>query len=190
MNPIRSICVFCGSSDGALPEYGMAARELGRFLAEKSIRLVYGGASVGIMRSLADAVLAEKGTVIGVIPESLVPRVGHTSLTEIRVTPDMHSRKKLMHELSDAFIALPGGLGTLEEMFEALTWAQLGMHAKPCGFLNTGGFYDKLMAFLDHAVGQKLIRPEHRKMFYISDSIPGLMEAFLSHRPPSAEKWQ
>jgi len=155
MSEIRRLGVFCGSSPGARPDYVEGARAFGRLLSERGIGVVYGGSNVGIMAALAEAVLDELGDIIGVIPRMLVEReVAHRSLTDLRIVNSMHDRKALIAELSDGFVALPGGIGTLEEFFEIWTWAQLGMHAKPCGFLDAAGYYTPLMQFLDRAVAE------------------------------------
>ncbi|HEY4305611.1 MAG TPA: TIGR00730 family Rossman fold protein [Gemmatimonadaceae bacterium] len=157
------ICVFCGSSMGARPEFAKVARTFGRLIAERQIGLVYGGAHVGLMGTIADAALAAGGVVIGVMPRSMVDReIAHTSLTDLRIVANMHERKATMAELSDAFVALPGGLGTLEELFEVWTWAHLGFHRKAVALLDIGGFYDPLIAFLDHAVDERFINPSNR----------------------------
>jgi uncharacterized protein (TIGR00730 family) len=162
---LRSVCVFCGSSPGARPSYAATARALGQALAERGLRLVYGGGRVGLMGAVADAALAAGGEVVGVIPQHLLDReVGHEGLTELRVTASMHDRKALMAELADGFIALPGGLGTLEELAETLTWSQLGLQDKPFGLLDVEGFYDPLLAFLDHTVTERFVTPEHRRL--------------------------
>jgi uncharacterized protein (TIGR00730 family) len=160
---LKRVCVYCGSREGSRPAYARAARDLGAALAARGIGLVYGGGRIGLMGIVADAVLAEGGSVTGVIPRALVSKeVAHLDLKDLRVVGSMHERKALMAELSDAFIALPGGFGTLEEMFEVLTWAQLRFHQKPCGLLNVEGFYDGLLSFLDHAVSEDFIRARLR----------------------------
>ncbi len=162
---MRSVCVFCGSNPWAAPEYLAGAADLGRTLASREIRVVYGGAHVGAMGALADAVLAAGGEIIGVIPGLLVEaEVAHPGLTELHVVDSMHERKAMMAGLAEGFIALPGGLGTLEEFAEVVTWAQLGLHAKPTGLLNLLGYYDGLLRFLDHAMEERFVRPEHRDM--------------------------
>ncbi len=162
---IRRLCVFCGSSAGREPGHRRLAEALARALAERGIGIVYGGARVGLMGALADAALAAGGEVIGVIPRALIEReIGHTGLTELRIVESMHERKALMAELADGFVALPGGVGTLEELFEVWTWAQLGLHAKPCALLDTDGFYAPLVAFLDHQVDAGFVRAAHRAM--------------------------
>lgn len=186
----RRICVFCGSSPGARPAYAAAAEALGRRLAEEGITLVYGGGAVGLMGVTADAALAAGGAVIGVIPRALkVDGIVHRGLSELHVVPDMHARKALMADLADAFIALPGGLGTLEELFEALTWAQLGFHAKPCGLLDVDGFYDALTTFLDHAAAERFIRREHRAMLSVAAAPETLLAQLAVCEPPPIPKW-
>ena len=189
---MRSVCVFCGSHPGRRPEYLAAAAELGRVLAARGIRVVYGGAQVGLMGALADAVLAAGGEIVGVIPGLLVDaEVAHPGLSDLRITGSMHERKALMADLSDGFIALPGGLGTLEEFAEIVTWAQLGLHAKPTGLLNLLGFYDGLLGFLDHAVAERFVRPDHRDMILARPSAAGLLAAMDSWSVPSQTpaKW-
>ena len=187
---MKRLCVFCGSSPGAEPAYAQAARKLGSILAKSGIGLVYGGASVGLMGEIANSAMQARGEVVGVIPRSLVEKeVAHGGLTDLRVVDSMHQRKALMAELSDGFIAMPGGLGTLEEFFEVLTWAQLGMHTKPCGLLNVGNFYDRLLAFLDHAAEQRFIKPVHRASVLVADSPERLLAEFEMYRAPLVEKW-
>ncbi len=190
MHEIERICVFAGSSPGGRPEYVTAARALGRALADQRIGLVYGGAGVGLMGAVADAVLDRGGSVVGVMPRALVEReVAHSGLTELRVVGSMHERKAEMADLADAFVALPGGLGTLEEMFEVLTWAQLGHHAKPCGLLNVAGYYDRMLSMMDHAAEERFVAPEHRAMLLV-DAEPGpLIERFRAYRAPQVSKW-
>lgn len=187
---IRRACVFCGSSSGFTPVYIEAARELGGALAKNGIGLVYGGAHVGMMGALADAALAEGGHVTGVIPESLVAReIAHTQLSDLRIVATMHQRKALMADLSDAFIAMPGGFGTLDEFCEVLTWSQLGLHAKPCGLLNTAGYYDPLLALFDRAVSDGLLKPANRAMVVAETGVAGLMEKLSCGPVPRADKW-
>jgi uncharacterized protein (TIGR00730 family) len=187
---IRSLCVYCGSNDGSDPAFAAATRELARRLAERRVRVVYGGGAVGLMGSLADAALAAGGTVIGVIPQALMDReVGHRGLTELRVVGSMHERKALMAELSDAFVALPGGIGTLEELIEAYTWSQLGIHAKPLGVLNVNGYYDALAAFLDHAVRSRFLRPEHRAVLAVESDVDALLDRLDTAVMPVVDKW-
>ena len=187
---MTSICVFCGSSPGALPDYVAAAQSLGKVLAERGIRLVYGGASVGVMGAVADATLAAGGEAVGVIPRPLWEReVGHTGLTELHVVETMHQRKALMAELADGFIALPGGIGTLEELFEVWTWGQLGIHHKPCGLLNVAGYYQPLVAFLDHMVRQQFVREEHRSFVLVDDDPEALVRRFGEYTAPQVTRW-
>jgi uncharacterized protein (TIGR00730 family) len=187
---VKRICVFAGSSPGANDAYRNAAIDLGEALAERDVELVYGGGCVGLMGVLADAALARGGRVIGVIPHTLMVReVGHRALTELHVVDSMHERKAMMAELSEGFIALPGGFGTLEEMFEILTWAQLGLHGHPCGLLNVEGYFDSLLAFLDHSVEQAFVRDAHRAMLLVDDSPRSLLDRFAAYRAPVVAKW-
>ena len=187
---IKRLCVFCGSSLGDAPAYAAAARELGTTLARRGIGLVYGGASVGLMGAVADAALAAGGDVIGVIPEALVRKeVAHGGPVDLRIVGSMHERKALMAELSCGFVALPGGIGTLEELFEVWTWAQLGYHAKPCALLNVDGFYDPLIAFLDNVVERQFLKPPHRAMLIVADEPKELLARLGSYAPPTMAKW-
>jgi uncharacterized protein (TIGR00730 family) len=187
---IRRICVFCGSNAGANGAYVEAARALGTLLAREGIGLVYGGGSVGLMGELADAVLAAGGEAIGVIPHALWAReVGHRGLTDLRIVETMHERKAMMADLADAFLALPGGLGTLEEIFEVWTWAQLGLHQKPLGFLDVDGFYGPLMSFLDSATRARFVREQHRAIALVASDAEALLRQFESWQPPRVEKW-
>ena len=187
---MKRICVFAGSSRGARDEYAQAAQELGRELVARGYDVVYGGGKVGMMGVLADATLAAGGKVIGVIPKALLAKeIGHPGLTELRVVGSMHERKAMMAELSVGFIALPGGLGTLEEFFEVLTWAQLGLHAKPCGLLNVGGYFDRLLGFLDLTVTERFVKGEHRALVIASTSPTDLLERIAAYQPPRVEKW-
>jgi len=184
------LCVFCGSSAGQDPIYLETARLLGETLARNGIELVYGGASVGLMGAVADAALAHGGHVIGVMPQALFDKeIAHTGLSDLRVVGSMHERKALMAELSDGFIALPGGLGTFEELFEVWTWAQLGYHKKPCALLNVAGFYDKLADFLDDVVERGFVKPIHRAMLIVQGEPDALIEAIKAYEPPKVEKW-
>jgi len=186
---MKRICVFCGSSPGARPEYVQAAKQLGETLAREKITLIYGGASVGTMGQLAQAALDAGGEVIGVIPKRLFDmEVAFTDLPDLRVVGSMHERKALMAELADGFIALPGGLGTIEEFFEVLTWAQLGLHPKPCGLLNVCQYYDRLVEFLDYTVEQQFIESPHRDMILIAESPDALLRKFEAYEPPKAKK--
>ncbi|HKA57571.1 MAG TPA: TIGR00730 family Rossman fold protein [Gemmatimonadales bacterium] len=191
MNPqLRRLCVFCGSSAGVRPEYVRAAQDFGRLLVERRIGLVYGGAHVGLMGALADAALGAGGEVVGVIPHALVQHeIAHRGLTELRVVADMHERKATMAELSDGFVALPGGAGTLEELFEVWTWGQLGLHHKPCGLLDVSGYFTRLRAFLDHAASEGFLRTEHRNMLIVETEPKALLDSFARYAAPVAEKW-
>jgi uncharacterized protein (TIGR00730 family) len=182
---LRSLCVFCGANVGNRPEYAAGAAELGQHLAQRGIRLVYGAGNVGLMGVLADAALAEGGEVIGVIPQMLVDReLAHRGITDLRIVGTMHERKALMAELSDAFLALPGGLGTFEELCEALTWTQLGIHAKPCGALNTGGYFNHLVHLLDQAVCEGFVRADDRRNLLVGDRPAELLDQ-LERRLPA-----
>jgi len=188
--PWVRLCIFCGSSPGARPDYGNATVELAQLLAGRGIGVVYGGASVGLMGLLADTVLDAGGEVIGVIPEALEAKeISHRGLSELRVVGSMHERKALMAELSEGFIALPGGSGTLEELFEVFTWAQLGLHHKPCALLNVAGYYDGLTTFLDHAVEERFLRAEHRAMLLCEDTPAAVLDALDLYEPPAVDKW-
>jgi hypothetical protein len=187
---IRRICVFCGSNKGNNSEYAEAARQLGELFAREGIALVYGGGSVGLMGELADSVLASGGEVIGVIPHALWAReVGHRGLTDLRIVDTMHERKAMMADLADAFIALPGGLGTLEEIFEVWTWAQLGLHQKPLGFLDVNGFFSPLMQFIDRAVRERFVKDEYRAIAMMSSDAEALLRRFDAWQPPRVQKW-
>jgi len=180
----RSICVFCGSANGVSDQYVTATRSFAHALVRRDYRVVYGGASVGLMGVLADSVLSEGGEVIGVIPGKLVAReIAHRGLAELHVVETMHERKAVMAELADAFVALPGGLGTLEELFEVWTWNQIGFHAKPCGVLNVGGYYDPLIAFIDHARDEGFVRAAQRTSLRVSDDPDELLDALVRPAP-------
>jgi uncharacterized protein (TIGR00730 family) len=182
---MKRICVFCGSSPGHDPRYLEAARDTGRLLADRGLGLVYGGGSVGLMGAVADAALAAGGEVIGVIPEVLqIRELAHRSLTRLHVVGSMHERKALMAELSDGFVALPGGMGTLEELAEVLTWAQLGLHARPVGLLDVAGYYRPLAEFFDRAVGAGFLRPAHRQLLLVDDQPGALLDRFVAWRGP------
>ena len=186
---MKWICVFCGSSPGDGSEYLSAAQQLGYALAKKDIGLVYGGAKVGMMGKIAEAVLEKDGRVTGVIPKGLVEKeVAFTQLTDLRVVDSMHERKALMVDLSDGFIALPGGLGTVEEFLEVATWAQLGIHPKPCGLLNVKQYYNQLIDFLDHAVAEEFVESDHRSMIIIDENPKRLLQKFESYHPPMIDK--
>ncbi|NTW23334.1 MAG: TIGR00730 family Rossman fold protein [Lentimicrobium sp.] len=191
MRKINSVCVFCGSSPGSDPDYTIAARQLGQLLGQQKITLVYGGSNIGLMRSIADACLAEGGHVIGVMPQGLIDReVAYTDLKEFHIVESMSIRKEKMAELSDAFIAMPGGIGTLDEIFEAMSWNQLEIMDKPVALLNTKGFYDQLVSFLDYTVKQRFVRPEHRQNLLVNHD-PGQLlsdiESYVSLKVDS--KW-
>lgn len=187
---MRSLCVFCGSSAGHEPAYTEAARTLGRTLAGAKIRLVFGGGRVGLMGEVANAALAAGGEAIGVIPNFLVEReIAHTGLTDLHVVGSMHERKAMMSGLSDGFVALPGGTGTLEEFFEVLTWAQLGEHAKPCGLLNVAGYYDPLLSVLDHMVGKGFLSKSNRALVLVERDPGTLLAKLERYRPPETIKW-
>jgi len=187
---MKRICVYCGSSPGKLPEYREAARELGKEMARQDLGLVYGGASVGVMGAVADGILEAGGSAIGVLPYFFATKeVAHDNLDELIVVNSMHERKARMADLSDGFIALPGGWGTFEEIFEMLTWAQLGLHEKPCGLLNVSGYYDDLYRFLEQAVEQRFVKQEFRPMIMMDPSPAGLLERFSSYRAPRVKKW-
>ncbi|EIK96467.1 hypothetical protein PMM47T1_11087 [Pseudomonas sp. M47T1] len=187
---LTSVCVFCGASSGSNPVYREAAITLGRALAERKLTLVYGGGAVGLMGIVADAVLAAGGEVVGIIPHSLNDlEIGHKGLTRLEVVDGMHARKARMAELADAFIALPGGLGTLEELFEVWTWGQLGYHGKPLGLLEVNGFYSKLTGFLDHLVQENFVREQHRSMLQVNESATDLLDTLDAWRPTVLPKW-
>ena len=190
MSEIHRLAIFCGSNPGARPDYVKAARTFGAMLASRGIGVVYGGSSVGLMSALAESVLDELGDIIGVIPRMLVEReVAHKTLSDLRVVGSMHERKALMAELSDGFVALPGGIGTLEEIFEIWTWAQLGMHDKPSGLLNIAGYFDPLLEFLDRAVEEKFVRDVHRSMLIVESDPESLLARFEAYDPPRVVKW-
>lgn len=187
---MKRICVFCGSNNGANPLFLEMAERVGKFFARENIELVYGGGRVGLMGKVADTVLANGGRVIGAIPESLaIKEVAHQGLTELHLVNSMHERKALMAELADGFIALPGGFGTFEEFCEIITWAQLGIHQKPCALLNAGGFYDHLIALFEQAYQQNFIRDEHRRLVLIESDIENLYKLMKEFQPPVLEKW-
>jgi hypothetical protein len=190
MPPIHRVCVYCGSSSGARPHYAAAAKHTGTLLGARGIGLVFGGGGVGLMGIVADAALAAGAEVIGVIPNALAAKeVAHRKLTDLRVVGSMHERKAVMADLADAFIALPGGMGTLDELFEILTWAQLGLHEKPAGLLDVEGYFRPLVTFLDHAVTEGFVREPHRRLLTVADTPEALLEAFEMHQPPRIEKW-
>jgi uncharacterized protein (TIGR00730 family) len=187
---LRKVCVFCGSSPGGRSEYAELAHELGTLLGRRGIGLVYGGGNVGLMGVVAEAALASGGEVTGVIPDALVEReLALRSVTDLRVVETMHERKALMAELSDGFIALPGGIGTFEELFEVLTWAQLGIHSKPCGLLDVQGYYERLCAFLDHAVAERFMSQSHRDLLQVERDPASLLERLETYQAPDLHKW-
>ena len=190
MPELSSLCVFCGSNPGAQRAYLEAAEAVGRGLAQRGLRVVYGGGKIGMMGAVADAARAEGGEVIGVIPQAIFDlEIGHTGLDDLRVVGSMHERKALMAKLSDAFIALPGGIGTLEEVFEVYTWAQLGIHSKPLGLIDVAGYYEPLVAFLDHAVQERFLRPETRTMLAVSERLDDLLAQLETWEPVTVRKW-
>ena len=177
---MRRLCVYCGSNAGVRPEYRDAAVRLGGLLGARGLGLVYGGGNIGLMGILADAALQAGAEVIGVIPRALVDQeVAHDGLSDLRIVPSMHERKAMMADLSEAFAALPGGLGTLEELFEAWTWNQLGLHRKPCGVLNTAGYFDPLLAMVDHAQHEGFVKPRHRSILIVEDDPGALLERLI-----------
>lgn len=184
------ICVYCGSNTGARADFSDAARDLARVLVQHDFELVYGGSSSGLMGVLANEVLKFDGKVHGVIPKTLLEKeIAHTGLTQLHIVASMHDRKSMMAVMSDGFIALPGGLGTLEEIIEVLTWGQLRFHEKPCGLLNVRGYFDSLLAHLDHAESEGFLRPENRAMLMCDDDAAGLIRQFERYTAPRVEKW-
>ncbi len=187
---VKSVCVFCGSSFGNRPEYREAAKELGTLIARRGLRLVYGGAKVGLMGAVSDACMSSAGTVVGVMPRLLVEKeIAHQGLSELRVVESMHERKALMAELADAFIALPGGFGTFEEFFEIATWAQLGLQRKAYGLLNVAGYYDSLIAQADHSLAEGFLKPQHRAMLLSHKDVSGLLDLVCTYQPAALGKW-
>ena len=187
---MNRICVFCGSKTGNSPLFLEAATELGRFLAERGLDLVYGGASIGLMGAVADSVMAGGGRVVGVIPEAMASKeVAHEGLTEMHVVSSMHERKSMMARLADAFVALPGGFGSFEELLEMITWAQLGIHRKPVGILNVSGYYDPLIQLFEGAIEAGFIKPSNRKLFVIEQEADRLLQTLLAHRLPEVKRW-
>lgn len=190
MTGINSLCVYCGSSVGRQEAYTSAALALAKTLVNHNIKLVYGGASIGIMGKVADCVLKLGGQVIGVIPKALAHKeIAHQHLTELHITQSMHERKMVMAELSDGFIALPGGIGTLEELFEIWTWAQLGFHNKPCGLLNVAGYYDFLIQFLDHVLTEQFVKAHHHAMLMVEQNPDALIERYIHYQPSAVKPW-
>ncbi|HIA55316.1 MAG TPA: TIGR00730 family Rossman fold protein [Candidatus Melainabacteria bacterium] len=187
---MQRVCVFCGSSPGIKQEYAVGARELGLVLAKQNIDLVYGGGHVGLMGIVADAAMSAGAKAIGIIPRCLADKeVAHKGLTELKIVQTMHERKAQMSELSDGFIAMPGGFGTLEELFEVITWAQLGIHKKPFGLFNIDGFFDKLIEFIDYQVEQGFVPERHREMVIVADEAEELVELLANFQPVAQEKW-
>ena len=187
---MRRVCVFCGSSVGNHSAYAEAAQAMGAVLAKRGIGLVYGGGNVGLMGVVADAVMAHGGEAIGVIPQSLADReIAHGGITQLHVVDSMHARKAMMAELSDAFVAMPGGVGTFEEFFEVVTWTQLGLHRKPCGLLNVQGFYTPLAAFIDQAVSEGFIKPVHRAAIVVDNDPARLLNTLAKVDLPAVPKW-
>ena len=186
----KRLCVFCGSSHGANPVYAEAAKNLGNEFSRRGIALVYGGGNVGLMGVIADGVLAGGGEVIGVIPEALMAKeLGHKGIQDLRVVKTMHERKALMAELADGFIAMPGGIGTFEEFFEIVTWAQLGFHSKPCALLNVNGFYDPLLHLLDHAIAESFVKLKQRDLVLVEADFSKLLDRMATHHVPHEPKW-
>ncbi len=190
MPSLRRICVYCGSNSGNDPVHRNAAHDLGGFLARNGIGVVYGGGNIGLMGALADGALAQSGEVIGVIPQALLEKeLGHRGVTELRVVGSMHERKQMMVDLSDGFIALPGGFGTLDELFETLTWLQLAFHDKPVGLLNVGGFFDGLVDFIHHMSHSGYLKPEHAACVLVETGTEKLLQRMQSFSPPDLGKW-
>ncbi|HEX2178919.1 MAG TPA: TIGR00730 family Rossman fold protein [Actinomycetota bacterium] len=187
---MKRLCVFTGASPGARPQYARAAQDLAEALVERNLTLIYGGSKVGLMGLLADAALEAGGEVIGVIPERLFAKeIPHMGLTELHMVKSMHERKQVMADLSDGFLALPGGVGTLEELTEIYTWGQLGLHRKPCGLFNVEGYYNYLIQFLDHAVHERFLKPTHRDTLLVGDDPGELLDKFANYRAPRLGKW-
>jgi uncharacterized protein (TIGR00730 family) len=188
---MRRLCVFCGSNSGGRSAYDACARQLGEALARRGLGLVYGGGHVGIMGTLADAALGAGGEAVGVIPQALVDKeLAHGGLTQLHIVATMHQRKALMADLADGFIALPGGFGTADELFEILTWAQLGLHAKPIGLVNVAGYFNALLAWLDHTVREHFVRAEHRRLLLVAEDPGSVLDLVTRYRPPEARpKW-
>ena len=189
MNQIKNICIYCGSKQGANEAYNAQAKLLGEYLASQSIGIIYGGAECGLMGTVADSAIAAGGKVIGVIPDSINNEVGHSGLEKLYIEKDMHARKQKMFELSDAFIALPGGFGTFEELFEILTWGQLGFHAKPVGILNTAKYYDGLITFVDSCLTNGFIKQKHRDMLLVESEIAPLIDKLHNYESSFKGKW-
>jgi uncharacterized protein (TIGR00730 family) len=187
---MKRLCLFCGSNEGRSPLYRETAEELGRALAERGLGLVFGGGRVGLMGAAADAVLAAGGEVIGIIPEAIVElEVAHQGLSDLRVVASMHERKQLMHDLSDGFVTLPGGHGTFDEVFESITWLQLGYHTKPIVLLNLEGYFDPLLAMLDRATEEGFVKPEVRSLWLVDDNVSGALAQLEAWEAPDAQRW-
>lgn len=187
---MKRVCVFCGSSKGVREDYAAAARRLGDLMVDRGLELVYGGGRIGLMGVIADSVMARGGRVTGVIPNALMAREqGHEGVTELHRVDSMHERKSLMADLADAFVALPGGLGTLEELFEVVTWAQLGIHPKPCALLNVAGYFDPLIEFLDHQVTEGFVRPANRGLILVEEEAEALLDRLATYRAPAVRRW-
>lgn len=187
---MKRLCIYCGSSPGSRPEYATAAQACGRILADRGIGIVYGGGNTGMMGRVANAALEAKGEVIGVIPHHLADKeLAHEGATQMIRVNSMHERKQMMADLSDGFIILPGGIGTLEELFETFTWLQLGLHGKPIGLLNVEGFFDHMLAFLDHMVADRFLKADHRAMLIVDDNMDNLLERMTAFVAPDANKW-
>lgn len=187
---MKKICVFCGSSPGANPKFAEAAIDLGKEIARRNLDLIYGGSNLGLMGLVAESAVISGAKVIGIMPRIFEGRVEHPDRIDLHLVETMHERKALMNKLADAFVALPGGLGTFEEILEAVTWAQIGFHAKPCGILNVDGYFDKLLAFLDEAVCQRFVWQAHRDMLLSDVSASGLFEQFAAYKAPKIDKWR
>ncbi len=187
---LKRICVYCGSNSGIRPEYLESAIQLGKFLAEQEIELVYGGAKIGLMGAVATATMNNGGKVIGVMPKNFINKgLAHNNLTELLAVTTMHERKKMMFDLADGFIALPGGMGTIEEIFEILTWGQLGFHEKACGLLNVCGYFDNMLKFIDHSINQQFVKQEYHSMILVDSEIKGLLVQFENYDPIKVKKW-
>ena len=187
---MKQVCIFCGSYSGSQPIYMTAAHQMGMGLAQRGLGLVYGGGRVGLMGAVADGTIAGSGKVTGIIPQSLVDReLAHVGLSKLHVVTSMHARKAMMAEIADAFIAMPGGFGTLDELFEIITWAQLGIHYKPIALLNIGGYFDPLLTFIEHMATEGFIKPEHRGAILVKNDVDSLLDTLLSYQPPQLEKW-
>lgn len=187
---IRRLCVFCGSASGQRAEYTEAAVAVGQLIGARGMELIYGGGSIGLMGAIADAALSSGARVVGVIPKRLARKeIAHHGLSELHIVASMHERKAKMADLSDAFVALPGGMGTMDELFEILTWGQLGEHAKPIGLLNVAGYYDSLLALMETMIAEKFVKEKHRDLLVVDTEVDRLIDRILEHQPPETEKW-